>query len=143
MNPRNYRIASHVPRRLSDYKHRHCYDHRISLSLGIVRDVKVVKNSYLRPTVLFLVSYLNDGVSMLHICKGMEFDFIEIVDDRVSLTEITANLNSMEEEIRQAGRWYSDGDFYLDFLKTQYYTFAKYIPAILRTHGYRPSILIL
>jgi len=137
MNPKNYRVAKHVPHRLRDYQHRHCYCFKDSVPLGMVREIRVQVQSYLKGTVHFFVSYLSDGVSRAQIYRDSEVHQLEIIDDRVGLTEITDNLRLMEEEIRQAERWYSDGDFYLDFLKQQYFAFARDIKAILRAHGYR------
>ena len=137
MNPRNYRVASYLPHRLVDYVHRHCYCYECNMPLGIVRSVRVQVQSYIRGTVHFFVSYVSDGESRARIYRDREIDQLEIIDDRVGLTEITNNLTLMEEEIRQAERWYSDGDFYLDFLKQQYFAFARDIKAILRAHGYR------
>ena len=77
---------------------------------------------------------------MAQIYKDGEIELLEIIDDRVELTEIAANLTRMEEEIRQVESWgYMDGDTYLDFIKREYFSFVKDIPAILRIHGYRSA----
>lgn len=137
MNKRSYKVAKHIPHRLSEYVHHHCFCYKDSVSLGTVRGIGVKPGSYLKGTVLFFVSYLSDGVSRAQIYKDGEISLLEIVDDRVSLTEIAGNLTKMEAEIRRAEHWYSDGDTYLDFLKDMYFSYARDIPAILRVHGYR------
>jgi len=138
MNPKNYRVATHLPHRLGEYLHHHCYCFKDHVSLGIVREIRAMPVSYIKGTVHFFVSYLSDGVSRAQIYKDGEISLLEIVDDRVSLTEIADNLTKMEAEIVQVLRCgYTDGDFYLDFLKHQYFAYAKDIKAILRTHGYR------
>jgi hypothetical protein len=98
----------------------------------------VKPGSYLKGTVHFFVSYLSGGVSRAQIYKNGEIELLEIIDDRVSLTELSDNLTLMEAEILQVQRCgYSDGDFYLDFLRQEYFAFARDIPSILAVHGYR------
>jgi len=139
MNLRHHKIATHLPHRLAEYRHSHCFCFKDNRSLGIVRGIKVMRHSYLKNSIHYFVSYVARGVSMAQIYKDGEIELLEIIDDRVELTEISANLTKMEAEIHQAEHWYSDGDSYLDFIKGEYFSFAKDVPAILRLQGYRPA----